>query len=44
MLVSGNYFSEAGLGDLCMDDSFYLTFLRARKFNVEKTVKLVRTT
>lgn len=24
-----------------MDDSFYITFLRARKFNVEKTVKLV---
>ncbi|XP_034230970.1 clavesin-2-like [Thrips palmi] len=36
---------EAGLpghGDLCMDDAFYLTFLRARKFDVEKTVKLVR--
>lgn len=28
--------------DLCEDESFYLTFLRARKFNVEKTVKLVR--
>lgn len=25
-----------------MDDAFYLAFLRARKFNVDKTVKLVR--